>query len=121
MAKKLTIQEKARRLWVRALRSGKYGWGTGELRPDKNKYCCLGVLCEVAIKQGIIGKYNPAAGGLTAYPKVMEWVGLIEPTGVFDDSSLADINDDALRNPFKKIANLIEKEPDGLFINKEQE
>lgn len=33
--------------WVAALRSGKYEQGTGALRSVDNRYCCLGVLCEV--------------------------------------------------------------------------
>jgi hypothetical protein len=33
--------------WVEALRSGKYSQGTGALN-NGNKYCCLGVLCEIS-------------------------------------------------------------------------
>ncbi len=33
--------------WVAALRSGKYQQGTIHLQHD-NRFCCLGVLCEVA-------------------------------------------------------------------------
>lgn len=33
--------------WVEALRSGKYGQGTGSLHPSDNVFCCLGVLCDV--------------------------------------------------------------------------
>lgn len=38
--------------WVEALRSGEYNQGRGRLH-SRGNYCCLGVLCEVAIKQGI--------------------------------------------------------------------
>ena len=35
--------------WLEALESGKYKQGMGRLRcSGDNKYCCLGVLCEVA-------------------------------------------------------------------------
>jgi len=34
-------------IWVTALRSGKYKQGMGYLNKN-NKFCCLGVLCEIA-------------------------------------------------------------------------
>jgi hypothetical protein len=120
MSKKLTEQEKARRLWVRALRSGKYGWGKQELHPKEGKFCCLGVLCEVAKKHGIIYTYDPRNGMLDNYRKVMEWVGLSDGEGRFNAGVLASINDESKRNPFAKIATLIEKKPKGLFVNEEQ-
>ena len=33
--------------WVEALRSGKYEQGKQALRAEGNKFCCLGVLCDV--------------------------------------------------------------------------
>lgn len=42
--------------WVEALRSGEYHQGTGRLHHisgGQSLYCCLGVLCELAIKAGI--------------------------------------------------------------------
>lgn len=39
-------------LWVEALRSKDYDQTTGTLN-DKKGHCCLGVLCEVAIKDGL--------------------------------------------------------------------
>lgn len=33
--------------WVVALRAGKYEQGIGVLRSADNKYCCLGVLCDI--------------------------------------------------------------------------
>lgn len=33
--------------WIAALRSGEYKQGNGRLR-DGDKYCCLGVLCDVS-------------------------------------------------------------------------
>lgn len=59
--------------WVEALRSGKYKQGTGKLRrltrtlmglPDvsTDQFCCLGVLCELAIEAGVIDQPNRAFG-----------------------------------------------------------
>lgn len=42
--------------WVAALRSGEYRQGRSQLRtetPDGHRYCCLGVLCDLAAKAGI--------------------------------------------------------------------
>ena len=40
--------------WVAALRSGEYKQGKDVLAVcDRTKHCCLGVLCEVAIKEGL--------------------------------------------------------------------
>lgn len=43
--------------WVAALRSGKYEQGRDRLATitnyDETTYCCLGVLCELAVEEGI--------------------------------------------------------------------
>jgi len=39
--------------WVAALRSGEYVKGRNHLQKD-GKFCCLGVLCELAVKAGIV-------------------------------------------------------------------
>ena len=39
--------------WVAALRSGEYKQGTGVLRSEANEFCCLGVLCDLAVKAGV--------------------------------------------------------------------
>ena len=40
--------------WVEALRSGEYGQLKGGLaNVDRSQHCCLGVLCELAIKDGV--------------------------------------------------------------------
>jgi hypothetical protein len=33
--------------WINALRSGKYEQGKSQLRSLSNKFCCLGVLCDL--------------------------------------------------------------------------
>lgn len=122
MSKKLSIQEKARRMWVRALRSGKYKWGKEQLHPSEEKYCCLGVLCEVAVKQGVISKYKPNSGTLPY--EVASWVGLRSCYGDFGhgevldgQDTLAGLNDTSKRNPFYRISRLIENKKLGLFVD----
>jgi len=39
--------------WVAALRSGQYQQSEGALRDANDKYCCLGVLCEIARKHEV--------------------------------------------------------------------
>jgi hypothetical protein len=41
------------RKWVEALRSGEYKQTDGYLSMN-GKFCCLGVLCELAVKDGVI-------------------------------------------------------------------
>lgn len=46
-----TIKEK----WVAALRSGDYKQGKKVLHnEDNNTYCCLGVLCDIAVAEGVV-------------------------------------------------------------------
>jgi hypothetical protein len=50
---------------VKRLRSGKYKQGMGHLRNRDNEYCCLGVLCEIAVEKGII---NMTVNEFSGYP-----------------------------------------------------
>lgn len=51
--------------WLRRLRSGEYTQGKRRLRvttaKGEERYCCLGILCEMAVEQGVI-KSEPLAG-----------------------------------------------------------
>lgn len=75
------------RLWVDALRSGDYHQTSGKLRSTDDRYCCLGVLCDVARKDGVKMKielfdYSGSTTGI-AYdgystfppPAVINWLG----------------------------------------------
>ena len=68
-----------KKLWIAALRSGKYKQGRGRLR-DGNKFCCLGVLCDLAHKAKVFKKERGSLITLDgeAYylpASVMVWVG----------------------------------------------
>ena len=43
--------------WVAALKSGNYEQGTGCLR-NKDRFCCLGVLCDIINKELEVGKWD---------------------------------------------------------------
>jgi hypothetical protein len=60
------LKEEPKRLWLKALRSGEYRQTYGRLY-DGNGFCCIGVGCEVAIKNGVslnidngYAAYNPS-------------------------------------------------------------
>jgi hypothetical protein len=42
-----------KKMWLDALRSGEYAQGRSTLRSPSG-YCCLGVLCDLAVKNGVI-------------------------------------------------------------------
>lgn len=122
----LTIEQmKAnRKLWVEALRSRKYGQTKHALKNAAGRMCCLGVLSELA---GVKWREDPTHNGRflpvghsdhTACKLASEFVGLNDPSGEFynedDITSLADLNDGGKR--FKTIADIIESEPPGLFV-----
>ena len=119
--------------WVRRLRSGDYVQGRGFLRskgydgiPDR--YCCLGVLCEIAVEAGVIDSPEATAGShmykygevgdgeVSGLPRsVREWAGISEDSGRLVETpgsgiypDLAAMNDSGL--PFEQIAEAIERE-----------
>lgn len=130
------INETNMRLWVKALRSGDFEQGIGVLRKG-DKYCCLGVACEVAIQAGLpvevkvsvacgvagcgcaeVTCYDGAQSALPA--SVMEWLGLdwenpsvpvpaiLRPSSRVGAERTLSACNDSLRLPFHVIANLIE-------------
>ena len=49
----MPMNEDIKAQWTTALRSGEYPQGKGTLRTEDG-YCCLGVLCDLAVKAGEI-------------------------------------------------------------------
>jgi len=115
--------------WVKALRSKKYRQGGGYLHQN-DSYCCLGVLCEIAVEEGIIKRkelddYNPIEGAVYEYgiayydsgiytlPKsVMEWAGLTSTSPrVVKEGQMRDLPalNDSGNYTFDDIADLIEE------------
>lgn len=60
------------KLWVEALRSGKYKQAKGRLRQGENSYCCLGVACEISN----LGMWIPVEGNKDdeEYEQPGEWL-----------------------------------------------
>jgi hypothetical protein len=59
------MNETIKAKWIKALESGKYKQGTQVLcNANDNTYCCLGVLCDLAAKAGVVTqmgvRYTPS-------------------------------------------------------------
>lgn len=112
------MDERIKKLWVDALRSGEYKQGTGALCTTSFgivEHCCLGVLCELAIEDGVsLPKFERNNHVLfdgmdaTLPESVVDWADLdCENPEVDGALSLAEYNDDG--SSFFRIADLIEE------------
>lgn len=99
--------------WVEALNSGEYKQTKGLLR-KKDSFCCLGVLCELAVAAKVTDK--DYEGETIVLPdSVVKWASMRYKNASFgDETSLAQINDAGKK--FKTIAKIIESNPEGLFV-----
>lgn len=109
------------RQWLDALRSGNYKQGKGALQRN-GEFCCLGVACEVAIKNELGIKVSHDADGFVQYgteynhlpPVVGEWFGF-ERGDMFNPRLGDGIGSDAIRAndelklSFEEIADALEK------------
>lgn len=84
----MTVNKDNVRLWVEALRSGKYTQGRTMLENADGRMCCLGVACRVAMDNGIplgleIDNGRVFFNDCDAMPpaEVMSWLGIIEHMG----------------------------------------
>ncbi len=121
----LEMRPEIRARWVTALRSGDYPQTRTRLHDDDG-FCCLGVLCDLARRDGIIqavlndveGDWEYAGEAFELPPAVREWAGLraagsADPTVsvIVDDErmdmDLASLNDD-YDFSFDQIADAIE-------------
>lgn len=93
--------------WLTALRSGKYKQTDGYLNIQRNNpeavpegnlrgngYCCLGVLCELAVADGVIKKRHSPEGDFFEYgnPEANDWDYSVLPLSVKDWAGLTDTN-----------------------------
>lgn len=118
--------------WIEKLESGEFPQAVEQLREEDldgnvTGYCCLGVLCEIAVEDGIIeragsnngyvvldidGDYSHTENALLP-PAVVEWAGLEAAgpsimTTEFGEVELTTLNDNYKLN-FKSIAKLIKE------------
>lgn len=120
-----------RKAWTDALRSGEYTQGRNALTTDDG-YCCLGVACELTVRNGVAQKVDNAYGhaaeffwddaSTVALPRaVFQWLGItpdgdlthgIEYAphgdgGALIADNLVNLNDDA-GYTFEQIADVID-------------
>lgn len=108
--------------WIEKLRSGDYKQGKGALRPEDNKFCCLGVACDYYAKSNRIKQAwgdeileyddglpfydetgSKMSGGMSEH--IMDWFGIDDEYA----ETLVEMNDEQGAS-FKKIASKIEKD-----------
>ena len=105
------MKQQVKKLWIKALRSGKFKQAKGKLRAkteDGYAYCCLGVLEQVRCEAE--GKRFPTRLREEVLTKpTMEWAGLDDsnPNLPSGDYAAAALNDDG--KSFEYIAKRIEK------------
>lgn len=117
--------------WTKALRSGEYPQTDSCLKDDKG-FCCLGVLTDLAIKDGVIGPWFQLDDDTNSWAvvstdegvswdetailpyQVAQWAGLdsrnpmVFAPGEEYSSPISDPNDSGV--PFSKIADIIEEQ-----------
>lgn len=114
-----TIKKK----WVDALRSGNYEQGSYMLKSGDGRYCCLGVLCDLAVQEGVAREerttntpdpqyyYDGAADLLPA--SVIKWAGLDSNNAQVEYGDgvvpLSVLNDEE-NLTFNEIADLVEEQ-----------
>ena len=116
--------------WAEALESGEYEQGRRALAVSDSgpvpsvRHCCLGVLCELAIADGVALDKAPAYDGTprityanqasTLPEEVQEWAGMQTNEGTLQTygNTLSGHNDDGV--PFSEIAEIIRENVDTL-------
>lgn len=111
------MNKEVKKLWIAALRSGKYDQGKHSLK-KKDDFCCLGVLCDISevncwskiTKDGLFAYDNDTA----VLPKsVIDWAGLEDRVPSVEycgkQYNLVELNDEAGLT-FEEIADIIERE-----------
>ena len=109
------MDQKIAEKWVAALRSGEYKQGQDRLK-DGDRYCCLGVLCDLHAREHADYPYSHAADGVDTFygnrvilPGVaLEWAGMSSPYGTVNGTTLVNINDRGAT--FDEIAGVIERQ-----------
>lgn len=125
------MNQQIKKLWIDALRSGEFRQGKSRLRSSIDKFCCLGVLCELHRREKGLDwsnqgyddsshfSYDSEASFLSE--EMIEWAGLKSknPSVKISDritllSTLNDGGSDKIGTieplPFNKIADLIEEQ-----------
>lgn len=103
------MKPEVKTMFIKALRSGEFKQAKGQLRTNKDGFCCLGLLCNLHAETHPNSQYNRSNpevyGGKRDKPpkQVLGWAGLNE----YDVEDLIMMNDEEEKS-FKQIANFVE-------------
>ncbi len=107
------MNTEVKKLWIAALESGEYKKGECELK-NGDKYCCLGVLCDIHAKtHGKNFTTEFYLGESMFLPKKVEkWAGLNAPNPTFKldnvECNIADYND--AHSTFDEVIKIIKEQ-----------
>lgn len=105
--------------WLNLLRSNKYAQGKRFLRTNDDKYCCLGVLCDLYAKEHNVSwekdtygvsdiPFHTFLGQQSFLPNAVRiWAGLQDNIPLTTKGNLAGLNDTG--RSFSEIADIIEE------------
>lgn len=110
------MNSEIKKMWVEALRSGKYKQAKQNLKTADSKFCCLGVLCELHRKncekpdkwKSQWQRFYYANQGNYIPLTVRQWAEIVTSNPETSLGPLAYLND--LGYTFEQIADIIEKE-----------
>lgn len=131
----VTCNKRNMMLLVWALESGRYGQGSEKLRPANDKFCCLGVACDISglgewenvqyggwrylVRGTLPDDIDIQVGDFYLPTSVQEWLGVNDqnpavcnetaPWGHESGVSLGELNDNDPRYDFRAIAAVIRK------------
>lgn len=108
------MKKRIKQSWMKALRSGEYKKGKGQLLTSDGKYCCLGVLTRLYCKSKKVRWSKATKENSGTLPReVKVWAGIdnSNPAVKFKTkwSSLAGVNDNT-DTTFPEIADIISKQ-----------
>ncbi len=114
----MKMNQEAKALWLANLRDPSAKQIKGQLGDANGGRCCLGVLCDIAVNQGIVSLPRRDSNGLLWYEEtkvslpvvVQDWAG-VRSHGqgrMGRQLPLAELNDDG--KTFAEIADVIEEE-----------
>lgn len=96
------MNPKIKERWLAALRSGDYKQTDGYLSiksavPNDDQFdgfCCLGVLCEIAVADGVVQKQRVSENSFFEYgnPELDDWDHSVLPRSVMEWAGLQDDN-----------------------------
>lgn len=116
------MNQRVKKLWIEALKSGDYQKGERALK-DGDTFCCLGVLCDLYGKEkNLTRPWRESSIGMQSFStskqfgvlpeNVKRWAGLKRPNPhvLYKRNMVAlSVLNDSTDLPFTKIANSIEK------------